>query len=116
MTRETPGRRMRRSGRLVLGAAVALALVSSSRAAAAQDAPPPQVPPSSTPRLPLPDMPAVAAALGVTCDYCHAARGTAPRLTVSGKPRLEVGREMIAMTIALNATVQTATAKTARES
>jgi hypothetical protein len=116
MTRETHGRRMRRSGRLVLGAAVALALVSSSRAAAAQDAPPPQVPPSSTPRLPLPDMPAVAAALGVTCDYCHAARGTAPRLTVSGKPRLEVGREMIAMTIALNATVQTATGKTARES
>jgi len=64
---------------------------------------------------PLPDMPAVAAALGVTCDYCHAGRGTPPKVTATGKPRLEVGREMIAMTNALNATVQTASGKTARE-
>jgi hypothetical protein len=64
---------------------------------------------------PLPDMQAVAAALGVTCDYCHAGRGAEARLTANGKPRLEVGREMIAMTASLNATVQAATGKTARE-
>jgi hypothetical protein len=67
------------------------------------------------PRPPLPDMAGVAAALGVTCDYCHAGRGAEPRLTGNGKPRLEVGREMIAMTASLNATVQTATGKTDRE-
>jgi hypothetical protein len=75
--------------------------------AAAQQAPPT--------RPPLPDMQAVAAALGVSCDYCHAPRGTEPRVTASGKPRLEVGREMIAMTASLNASVQSATGKTARE-
>jgi hypothetical protein len=64
---------------------------------------------------PLPDMQAVAAALGVTCDYCHAGRGAEPKLTAAGKPRLEVGREMIAMTASLNATVQSATGKTSRE-
>ena len=66
-------------------------------------------------RPPLPDMAGVAAALGVTCDYCHAGRGAEPKLTANGKPRLEVGREMIAMTASLNATVLTATGKTARE-
>jgi hypothetical protein len=71
-----------------------------------------QAPP---PRLPLPDMQAVAAALGVSCDYCHAPRGTEPRLTANGKPRLEVWREMIAMTASLNTSVQSATGKTARE-
>jgi hypothetical protein len=64
---------------------------------------------------PLPDMQAVAAALGVTCDYCHAPRDEKPRLTANGRPRLDVGREMIAMTHGLNAAVQTATAKSARE-
>ena len=66
-------------------------------------------------RPPLPDMAGVAAALGVTCDYCHAGRGAEPKLTAAGKPRLEVGREMIAMTASLNATVLAATGKTARE-
>ena len=66
-------------------------------------------------RPPLPDMQAVAAALGVTCDYCHAPRGTEPRVTANGRPRLEVGREMIVMTASLNASVQAATGKTARE-
>jgi hypothetical protein len=66
-------------------------------------------------RPPLPDMQAVAAALGVTCEYCHAGRGAGPRLTAAGKPLLEVGREMIAMTASLNATVQAATGKTERE-
>jgi hypothetical protein len=67
------------------------------------------------PKPPLPDMQAVAAALGVTCDYCHAPRGEAPRHTANGRPRLDVGREMIAMTASLNASVQSATGKTARE-
>ena len=67
-------------------------------------------------RPPLPDMQAVAAALGVTCDYCHAGRGAEPKLTAAGKPILEVGRGMIAMTASLNAAVQAATGKTERES
>ena len=68
-----------------------------------------------TAKPPLPDMQAVAAALGVTCDYCHAGRGAEPKLTAAGKPVLEVGRGMIAMTASLNATVQAATGKTERE-
>jgi hypothetical protein len=72
-----------------------------------------QAPPATKP--PLPDMPSVAAALGVTCEYCHAGRGAEPKVTANGKPRLDVGREMIAMTAMLNATVQTATGKSARE-
>jgi len=64
---------------------------------------------------PLPDMQAVASALGVTCSYCHADRGAEPRLTAAGKPVIDVAREMIAMTASLNATVQAATGKTARE-
>jgi cytochrome c553 len=75
----------------------------------------PSVSAQQAPRPPLPDMQAVAAALGVTCDYCHAPRGTEPRVTANGKPRLEVGREMIAMTASLNASVQAATGKTVRE-
>lgn len=86
-----------------LSAAVLLALASP---AVAQQTPA---------KPPLPDMLSVAAALGVTCDYCHAGRGSEPKLTANGKPRLEVGREMIAMTASLNATVQAATGKTARE-
>jgi hypothetical protein len=66
-------------------------------------------------RPPLPDMQAVAAALGVTCDYCHAGRDAEPKLTASGKRRLDVGREMIAMTASLNATVRAATGKTERD-
>jgi photosynthetic reaction center cytochrome c subunit len=70
---------------------------------------------TAPPARPLPDMQAVAAALGVTCDYCHAGRGAEPKLTAAGKPILEVGRGMIAMTASLNATVQAATGKTDRE-
>ena len=69
----------------------------------------------TSPKPPLPDMQAVAAALGVTCEYCHAPRGEAPKLTANGKPRLDVGRDMIAMTASLNATVQAAAGKTVRE-
>ena len=76
---------------------------------------PPALAQQATPKPPLPDMATVAAALGVTCDYCHAGRGAEPRVTANGKPRLEVGREMIAMTASLNAAVQAATGKTTRE-
>ena len=86
-----------------------LVLLAAVTPAAAQEAPP------APARLPLPDMQAVAAALGVTCDYCHAGRDAEPNLTASGKRRLDVGREMIAMTAALNMTVQSATGKTTRE-
>ena len=89
-----------------LPALCVFALLAAVTSAAAQPAPP---------RLPLPDMGAVAAALGVSCDYCHAGRGADPKLTANGKPRLAVGREMIAMTASLNETVQAATGKTARE-
>jgi hypothetical protein len=85
----------------------ALVLLATAPHAFAQQA--------AAPRPPLPDMQAVAAALGVSCDYCHAPRGTEPRVTANGRPRLEVGREMIAMTASLNASVQAATGKTARE-
>jgi len=61
------------------------------------------------------DMPTIAAALGVTCEYCHARRGGPPPATSSGKPRQDVAREMIAMTRALNATVEAATGKAANE-
>jgi hypothetical protein len=75
-----------------------------------------QTPAPAPAKPPLPDMPSVAAALGVTCDYCHGGgRGAPPRQTANGKPRLDVAREMIAMTASLNATVQSATGKAARE-
>jgi hypothetical protein len=61
------------------------------------------------------DMPTIAAALGVTCAYCHPGRGNEPTLTASGKSRQEVAREMIAMTEALNATVRAATGKAATD-
>ena len=60
-------------------------------------------------------MQTIAAALGVSCDYCHAQRGSPPAVTASGKSRQDVAREMIAMTRALNATVQAATGKAANE-
>ncbi len=73
--------------------------------------------PAGALRAPLPDMQRVAAALGVTCDYCHAGRGgsTSPAVTSTGKPRLAVAREMIDMTAALNMSVQAATGKPANE-
>jgi hypothetical protein len=73
--------------------------------------------PAETPKPPLPDMQRVAAALGVTCGYCHAGRGgsTDAAVTSTGKPRLAVAREMINMTAALNASIQTATGKPANE-
>ena len=57
---------------------------------------------------PLPDMQAIASALGVTCDYCHSARGSG-----QPEPKKNIARQMIAMTREINARVETATAKEA---
>jgi tetratricopeptide (TPR) repeat protein len=62
----------------------------------------------------VPDMQAIAAALGVECSYCHGERGRGPgpaALTATGKPRFDVAREMIAMTEELNTRIQRATEK-----
>lgn len=62
------------------------------------------------------EMQAIAAALGVRCDYCHAAGRDAPRpVTAAGKPRQDVALEMMAMTRALNGTVPQATGKAAAD-
>ncbi len=61
------------------------------------------------------DMQVIASSLGVSCNYCHAQRDGPPAVTASGKPRQDVAREMIAMTRALNATVQAAAGKPANE-
>lgn len=65
-------------------------------------------PPQGPRREPLPDMNAIAAALGVQCEYCH--QQAAP---AQGPRRIEIARQMIAMTRDLNEKVQTATAKAA---
>jgi hypothetical protein len=60
-------------------------------------------------------MQSVAAALGVDCGYCHGGRGgnspaTNP-LTATGRPRVEVAREMFLMVDRLNASIREATGK-----
>lgn len=60
------------------------------------------------------DMQAVAQALGVGCNYCHAERASATSAT-GEKPKKEIAREMIAMTRDLNAAVQAAVAKPPNE-
>jgi hypothetical protein len=87
---------------LILGASAALWAVPASAQPASA-------------RNPTLDMQAIAAALGVTCEYCHGQRGSAAILTATGKPRLEVARAMIEMTNDLNARVQAASGKSAPE-
>jgi hypothetical protein len=58
---------------------------------------------------PLPDMQAIAEALGVTCDYCH----SAPRGSGQAEPKKDIARGMIAMTREINARVENATGKPA---
>lgn len=91
--------------------------VTATAGAGQAPAPAPVPAAASGTRAPLPDMQRVAAALGVTCGYCHAGRGgsTDPAVTSAGKPRLAVAREMIDMTAALNASIQSATGKPANE-
>jgi hypothetical protein len=93
---------MRKHSRFQMFALMA-ALVVSAAAASAQ----------SPEAARVPDMQAIAAALGVTCEFCHAAGRGNTMLTATGKPRLDVARDMIAMTAELNARVQGATAKSA---
>ena len=52
-------------------------------------------------------MPAIAQALGVTCNYCHVAR----RGTHMPEPKKDIARQMIAMTRDINLKVQAATGK-----
>jgi hypothetical protein len=70
-------------------AAFALVLLAAPMTAAAQD--------RTSPRPPL-DMQAIANALGVECQYCHAPNAT----TARGRPRMGVARDMIAMTADAN--------------
>ncbi len=58
---------------------------------------------------PLPDMQAIASALGVECAYCH----SAPRGSGQSEPKKDIARQMIAMTRELNERVQTVTGKAA---
>lgn len=58
-----------------------------------------------SPRAQTPDMQAIADALGVECQFCHAPKA----VTAAGRLRLEVAREMIAMTSELNGRVARAT-------
>ena len=57
------------------------------------------------PRAQPPDMQAIADALGVECQFCHAPKA----ITAAGRLRLDVAREMIAMTAELNGRVTRAT-------
>jgi tetratricopeptide (TPR) repeat protein len=104
---------------LLVMTVMATGAAGAGQAPAAPPAPagPPAPAALPAPRAPLPDMQRVAAALGVTCGYCHAGRGgsTDAAVTSTGKPRLAVAREMIDMTAALNASVQSATGKPANE-
>lgn len=55
----------------------------------------------------LPNMQAIAEALGVTCEYCHSAQ----RGSGQPEPRKDIARQMLAMTRELNARVEAATSK-----
>ncbi len=57
------------------------------------------------------NMPEIAQALGVRCDYCH----SAPRGSGEAEPKKDIARAMMAMTRDLNAKVQEATGKPATE-
>jgi len=57
------------------------------------------------------NMPEIAQALGVRCEYCH----SAPRGSGEAEPKKEIARAMMAMTRDLNAKVQEATGKPSSE-
>jgi tetratricopeptide (TPR) repeat protein len=61
-------------------------------------------------REPLPNMQAIAEALGVTCEYCHA-RGPGAATPTQGPSHIAVAKQMIAMTKELNAKVEAASGK-----
>jgi hypothetical protein len=60
---------------------------------------------------PLPDMDAIARALGVGCSYCHLERD----YQSDENPKKKIAREMIAMTRELNARIQAATGRPAAQ-
>lgn len=57
------------------------------------------------------NMPEIAQALGVRCEYCH----SAPRGSGEAEPKKEIARAMMAMTRDLNSKVQEATGKPSSE-
>jgi tetratricopeptide (TPR) repeat protein len=57
------------------------------------------------------NMQAISQALGVSCEYCHAA----PRGSGLPEPKKEIARAMMAMTRQINTSIQAATAKTGPE-
>lgn len=63
------------------------------------------------------EMQEISRALGVECDYCHKnMRGSADeRAAAVPEPKKDIARAMMAMTLELNARVQTATGKPADE-
>jgi hypothetical protein len=67
-----------------------------------------QAPQRRGPRV---DMQTVADSLGVQCEYCHGPG----QVTDAGRPRLEVAREMIDMTLDLNTRVQFVSGKSAAD-
>ena len=67
----------------------------------------------SAQETPLPDMNAIARALGVSCEYCHA-RGIEPTdpVAIAARRRQDIAKAMIAMTAGLNTSVAAATGRT----
>jgi hypothetical protein len=94
----------RSTARALLGVITAVGWASTLAVLAAAQAPLPR-------RAPLPDMQVIAESLGVQCEYCHGS----DQITTVGKRRLDVAREMIAMTTDLNLRVQAAAGKPAAE-
>jgi tetratricopeptide (TPR) repeat protein len=90
--------------RTVLGILVTAALAVRPAPAAAQAQ-------QGTGGDPLLDMQSIARALGVSCSHCHV-QGD---FKSDANPKKVVARQMIAMTRELNATIQTATGKTAAQ-
>jgi tetratricopeptide (TPR) repeat protein len=62
---------------------------------------------------PIPDMNAIARALGVSCNYCHASENGSTDFKSDANPKKALAREMLAMTRDLNARIQAATGKSA---
>ena len=56
-------------------------------------------------------MQAIAEALGVTCEYCHARGPAATGEAPAGPSHISVAKQMIAMTRELNKTIETASGK-----
>ncbi len=71
--------------------------------------------PAAGQSAPIPDMNAIARALGVSCDYCHASENGSIAFESDANPKKAIAREMLAMTRDLNARIQAATGKSATD-